>query len=210
MRIRARYVIAALLLIPLADILLLLWLATTVITPVQTVAVVVLTGLVGMLLVRAEGRHTLRKLERKLATGDIPTQELLDGALLIAAGAFLLTPGVVTDAIGFLLALPPTRYPVRRVLETYVLKPYLDRKTDGFATGAVWTAGFPNDGSDSGGGPGGSGGFGPGGFGPSDDGDSGGFGPADTGGASGDGDDVVDVDPEHYSVDSDDSDSENA
>ena len=146
---RTRWVIAALLAIPLADTLLLLPVAGAI-GFVQTVLLVVLTGLVGMLLVRAEGRHTLGKLQRKAATGEVPTDELLDGGLLIAAGAFLLTPGIVTDAIGFALAIPVTRYPIRAVLKRYVVTPYLDRATGGFASGNVWIGGFPD--GDGGGG----------------------------------------------------------
>ena len=158
MRIRVRYLLVALLAIPLADAAFLLYVAANVITPVQTVALVVLTGLLGMLLVRAEGRHTLRAVQRKLAAGDVPTGEVLDGALLIAAGAFLLTPGLVTDAIGFLLALPPTRYPIREALRRYVVVPYLDKQAKGFVTGNVWTGGFPNADATGGAGPGGPGG----------------------------------------------------
>lgn len=141
---RLRWVFALLLLIPLADALLLVFVADAVGAPV-TVALVVLTGLVGMLLVRAEGRHTVHSLQRRLATGEVPTKELMDGGLLIAAGAFLLTPGLVTDAIGFLLGVPLTRAPIRAVLERTVVRPYLDRKSGGFVTGGVYTAGFPND-----------------------------------------------------------------
>jgi UPF0716 protein FxsA len=154
-----------------------------------TVLLVVLTGLIGMLLVRAEGRHTLRRIQEKAARGEPPANELLDGALLIVAGAFLLTPGVVTDAIGFLLALPPTRYPIRTVLKRFVVVPKLDEKTDGFVTGGVWTSGFPQGEGDgdpfsaAGGSP-----FG---------GDPGPFGGA--GGSSGDAGDDEDV----YEVDSD-------
>lgn len=139
---RLRYVIPALLLIPLADAVLLVVVADFLGWP-ETVLLVVLTGLVGMLLVRAEGRHTLRNVQRKLGRGQAPTDELLDGALLIAAGAFLLTPGVVTDAIGFLFAIPLTRYPIRTALKRFVVVPAVDRKTDGFVTGRVWTGGFP-------------------------------------------------------------------
>ncbi|ELZ13696.1 phage T7 F exclusion suppressor FxsA [Halovivax asiaticus JCM 14624] len=110
----------------------------------EMVALVVLTGFVGLLLVRAEGRRTLRKMQRRLAAGEPPTDELLDGGLLIAAGAFLLTPGLVTDAIGFLIAIPLTRIPIRLFVKRVVVTPYLDRKTGGFATGQVWTAGFPD------------------------------------------------------------------
>ena len=88
--------VGVLLLIPLLDVMLLVILATQL-GAVATVALVVLTALVGLLLVRAEGRHTLRKLESKVGAGEIPTDELLDGGLLLVAGALLLTPGLVTD-----------------------------------------------------------------------------------------------------------------
>ncbi|MFW5950376.1 MAG: FxsA family protein [archaeon] len=139
-------IIALLLLIPLLDMVLLVAVAG-VIGLVPTVLLVVLTGLVGLLLVRAEGRFTLGKIQRKLVDGDPPTDELLDGALLLVAGAFLLTPGVVTDAIGFIFVLPPTRYPVRMALKKWVVTPYLDKKTGGFATGSVYVGGFPGEGN---------------------------------------------------------------
>jgi UPF0716 protein FxsA len=142
---RTRYALLLVLLVPLLDALLLVVVADRVGWEV-TVLLVVLTGLLGMLLVRAEGRHTLRRLQQKFATGDLPTDELLDGAFLIAAGAFLLTPGLVTDAIGFAFAFPLTRYPIREVLKRYVVTPYLDRQTGGLGTGVVWTSGFPEDG----------------------------------------------------------------
>lgn len=139
-------IIALLLLIPLADIVLLVGVAE-LIGAVATVLLVVLTALIGMLLVRAEGRHTIRRINRKLTEGDLPQNELIDGALLIAAGAFFLTPGLVTDLTGLLLVIPPTRYPVRLLVKRYVITPYLDGKTDGFVTGTVYTGGFP-DGND--------------------------------------------------------------
>ena len=141
---QTRWVIAALLAIPLLDTLLLIPLSGFI-GFVPTVMLVVLTGLVGMLLVRAEGRHTLSKLQRKVAVGGLPTNELLDGGLLIAAGAFLLTPGVVTDLLGFVLAVPVTRYPLREALKRFVVRPYLEKQTGGFVSGDVWGAGFPDD-----------------------------------------------------------------
>jgi len=140
-----RWLLAGLLLIPLADIALLVVVAGSI-GWVPTVALVVLTALLGMLFVRAEGRHTLRRIQASLAQGDIPTNQMVDGGLLIAAGAFLLTPGLVTDAVGFLIALPLTRIPIRTALKRFVITPMLDKQTDGFATGQVYTFGFPNDG----------------------------------------------------------------
>jgi len=136
-------ILALLLLIPLLDASLLVWLGFTFQEPVLIVALVVLTALVGMLFVRAEGRRTMRKIQRALGEGRPPTNELLDGGLLIAAGAFLLTPGLVTDAIGFLLVLPPSRIVVRKLAKKFVVMPYLDKRTGGFASGNVYTFGFP-------------------------------------------------------------------
>lgn len=218
---RLRYAIALLLLIPLADALFLVVVADYLGWQL-TVALVVLTAILGMLLVRAEGRHTLRRIQRKLAQGVAPTDELLDGALLIASGAFLLTPGLVTDTIGFLFALPFTRVPIRAVLKRFVVVPYLDKRTGGFATGNVWVGGFPNGEGDFGEGEFGNGSFdggfddGDGGFGPGRPGagspGSGGSGPDEPGGGSPnaggtddgatDVDDVLDVD---YTVEDDNS-----
>ena len=198
---RPRTLLALLLVVPLVDALFLVVVATRLGWP-ATVALVVLTAVLGMLLLRAEGRATLARLQRKAAQGTPPTDELLDGGLLIAAGAFLLTPGLVTDAVGFLLALPLSRIPIRVALKKYVVVPYIERETDGFLSGNVYIGGFPNDGeggfSMGGGGfPGddfpGDGGDFPGGGGNGGGPDSAGGSAGSTGDASSD-DDVVDVD----------------
>jgi len=184
---RPRTLLALLLVVPLVDALFLIVVATRLGWAV-TVALVVLTAVLGMLLLRAEGRATLARVQRKLARGEPPTDELLDGGLLIAAGAFLLTPGLVTDAVGFLLALPLSRVPIRMALKKYVVVPYLDSETGGFASGNVYIGGFPGDGDGGsaggftvgGGGVGGDG-FGGNGF----DGDASGDDPDDFPGAGG-------------------------
>ncbi|TKX79874.1 FxsA family protein [Halorubrum sp. SD626R] len=147
---RPRTLLALLLVVPLVDALFLIVVATRLGWAV-TVALVVLTAVLGMLLLRAEGRATLARVQRKLARGEPPTDELLDGGLLIAAGAFLLTPGLVTDAVGFLLALPLSRVPIRMALKKYVVVPYLDSETGGFASGNVYIGGFPGGGFGGGG-----------------------------------------------------------
>jgi UPF0716 protein FxsA len=141
--------ILALLLIPFLDAVLLGVVAASYTGWLLMVLLVVLTGLIGMLLVRAEGRRTIRKMQRSLAEGRPPTNELLDGAFLIAAGAFLLTPGLVTDVLGFLFVIPLSRVPIRSAVKRFVIIPYADKKTGGFASGKVWTVGFPNDADDA-------------------------------------------------------------
>lgn len=137
--------IGLLLLIPLLDALFLVvvtgWLGWQLV-----VLLVVLTAFLGLFLARLEGRHTLAKIQQKAARGEAPTNELLDGVLLLVAGAFLLTPGLVTDTIGFLLVIPVSRYPIRVALKKWVVTPYIDDKTGGFASGNVYIGGFPGGG----------------------------------------------------------------
>ena len=186
-----RWLFAALLLVPLADAFLLVVVASHI-GALPTVALVVLTAFLGMLFVRAEGRHTLRRMQRSAASGEIPTNEVVDGGMLIAAGAFLLTPGLVTDALGFLLAFPVTRVPIRMGLKRLVIAPMLERRTDGFATGKVYTVGFPGGDDDRmGGGTARHGGEGPG-SGPSP-------------GGSNSSDETIDLDSDAYEVEFEDS-----
>jgi len=138
---------AALVAVPLLDAAVLVAIGTRI-GWVPTVALVVLTALLGTVFVRAEGRRTLAKLQRSIAAGKPPADELIDGGLLIAAGALLLTPGLLTDALGFLFVLPFTRGPLRSVLKSRVIVPRLSSTTDGFVTGQVYTAGFPGNAGD--------------------------------------------------------------
>ena len=194
---RLRWLFLALLVVPLADALFLVFVAGQVGWQV-TVALVVLTALLGTLAVRAEGRHTLRRIQRSLAQGKTPTDELVDGGLLIAAGAFLLTPGLLTDALGFLLVFPLTRVPFRYAVKEWVIEPKLDQQTGGFATGNVYTFGFPGD-DDSGGPFAGAGG----------DGGPDGSGPFGSGAAGSSDDGTIDLDEDAYDVEFEDGDDAN-
>ncbi len=81
-----------------------------------TVALVVLTAIIGVWLLRLQGLSTLLRARHKLEHDELPAQELLEGVCLVIAGALLLTPGFFTDGVGFLLLLPPTRqWLVRRL-----------------------------------------------------------------------------------------------
>lgn len=74
-----------------------------------TLGVVVLTGVIGAGLARAEGMRAFIAFQQELATGRLPGQAILDGLAILVGGAFLLTPGILTDLAGFSLLLPPTR-----------------------------------------------------------------------------------------------------
>ncbi len=79
-----------------------------------TIALLVADSLVGALLLRAQGRSVWRRFRAALASGRPPAAETVDGALVIAGGALMLTPGFVTDALGILLLAPPSRALARR------------------------------------------------------------------------------------------------
>ena len=82
----------------------------------ETVAALVLIGMAGAWLCKREGFSTLGKIQARLNEGRIPTRELQDGALILLAGALLLTPGFLGDIVGILLLLPPTRAIARTFL----------------------------------------------------------------------------------------------
>lgn len=74
-----------------------------------TIALVVVTGVAGGILARLEGLRTIWKIRSELAHGRLPGGALLDGFAILIGGALLLTPGILTDVVGFSFLLPPTR-----------------------------------------------------------------------------------------------------
>lgn len=85
-----------------------------IIGALPTVGLVVLTATLGIWLLRLEGLATLARVQEKISRGEIPETELLEGIMLLVGGALLLTPGFVTDAIGFACILPGLRRPIAR------------------------------------------------------------------------------------------------
>ena len=82
----------------------------------ETIAALLVISFVGAWLCRLEGFSTLARIQTALNEGRIPTKELQDGALILLAGALLLTPGFLGDVVGIFLLLPPTRAIARTFL----------------------------------------------------------------------------------------------
>lgn len=78
-----------------------------------TALLVVGTGMVGAFLARREGLSVLRRMRKKFREGKMPAEELIDGVILLLSGAFLLTPGIVTDVVGLAGLIPFFRKGVR-------------------------------------------------------------------------------------------------
>ncbi|MEQ8667266.1 MAG: FxsA family protein [Rhodospirillales bacterium] len=74
-----------------------------------TLGTVIVTAVAGTALLRHQGFDTLRRIQESAGRGEAPVRELFDGFCLLIAGALLLTPGFITDGVGFLLFLPPFR-----------------------------------------------------------------------------------------------------
>ena len=85
-----------------------------------TLLVVVITAMIGTFLVRTQGLMALGQLQRSFSELDDPTEPLAHGAMILIAGALLLTPGFFTDAVGFALLMPPVRVAVFRYMRSRV------------------------------------------------------------------------------------------
>jgi UPF0716 protein FxsA len=92
---------------------------------VPTIALLLADALLGSLLLRHQGRGAWRRFNAALAERRFPGREVADGLLIAVGGTLLLTPGFVTDIVGLILLIPPTRAIVRRLMRGYVGRRFL-------------------------------------------------------------------------------------
>lgn len=114
--------LAAFILVPLIELMLLIELANYT-SLATTIMLVIVTGVLGSCLARREGVMAWVRFQSALGEGRAPSQEMQDGLMIVFAAALLLTPGLLTDAVGFTLLLPQGRELIRRTL----LKRYMQR-----------------------------------------------------------------------------------
>jgi UPF0716 protein FxsA len=113
------FVFVALLVVPVAEIALIVAVGS-VIGGWQTLALLLFESALGAYLVKREGRRSWQALQSALNTGRMPGRELADAALVLIGGTLLLTPGFLTDIVGFFFILPITRPITRRWLQRLV------------------------------------------------------------------------------------------
>lgn len=118
---KMRYIILLLILIPAADIGLLLFSGKTI-GVLPTIACIILTGVIGAYLAKREGLETIRKARQQLRDGHIPGEAVLDGICILIGGTLLITPGFITDIVGFLMLFPLTRKPFKWGLKRFFRK----------------------------------------------------------------------------------------
>lgn len=111
---------------------------------VPTLLLLLVDSILGSLLLRSQGRSAWVALNRAIAESRVPAKEVMDGVLIIFGGALLLTPGFLTDIVGLLLLIPPTRAIVRGFMRRFVV----GRFTAG-PRAAMWTYGRVQDGRGS-------------------------------------------------------------
>jgi UPF0716 protein FxsA len=102
------FLILLFILVPIAEIYVIIQVGQAI-GVLPTVALLIVDSILGALLLRSQGRRAWAAFTEALATGRVPHREILHGALVIVGGAFLLTPGFLSDVAGLLLLIPPTR-----------------------------------------------------------------------------------------------------
>jgi UPF0716 protein FxsA len=107
--------VALFIVVPLAELYVILKVGDAI-GAVPTIALLAADSVLGSLLLRAQGRSVWRRFNETMASGRVPHRELIDGVLVIFGGAFLITPGFLTDIVGLVLLIPPTRALVRRLV----------------------------------------------------------------------------------------------
>jgi len=83
----------------------------------NTVLIVIFTGLAGAFIARAQGLVTLMKIQKDINEGVMPTENLIDGLMILCGGILLLTPGLISDAIGLMILIPFTRFLIKKWLK---------------------------------------------------------------------------------------------
>jgi UPF0716 protein FxsA len=102
--------------IPFAELYVILEVVGPAIGAPLTILLLAADSLIGAFLFRSQGRSVWRRFNETMAAGRVPHRELIDGVLVVFGGAFLITPGFLTDIVGILLLLPPTRSVIRRLV----------------------------------------------------------------------------------------------
>lgn len=115
------WLILALIVIPAIEVMVFIWTGDAI-GIIAVFMIIILTGMIGVVLVRREGARTWQRLTMNIQQGIHPSNDILDGICIIVAGICLITPGFFTDIIGFLLVIPLTRKPFKWILVTAIAR----------------------------------------------------------------------------------------
>jgi len=105
--------------VPIIELVLLIQIGQLIGT-LPTITLIIVTGVLGAFLVRRQGISVLNSIRAKAQAGQIPADSIFDGAIILIAGAFLMTPGILTDTAGFLCLIPPSRRFIKKIIWTRI------------------------------------------------------------------------------------------
>ena len=135
------YLFLLFIIVPLAELYVIIQVGQAI-GVLPTIALLLLDAILGSVLMRAQGRAAWARFTAATQAGRPPAREVLDGMLVIFGGAFLLTPGFISDVFGLIFLLPPTRALARRFIVRQVLRRTPAGRVAMFATrraeGAAW------------------------------------------------------------------------
>ena len=115
--------------IPIIEIYLLIEIGS-IFGVLTAITLVILTGSLGAFMARMQGLQTLFRIQKNLREGRMPSGELLDALLIVIAGIVLLTPGFLTDSVGFLLLIPSTRNSIISWLQRQIELRYMSNRPE--------------------------------------------------------------------------------
>ena len=101
--------------VPMLELFLLIELGQRIGT-LPTLGLIIVTGFVGAFLTKRQGIAVLRRIQTSTQAGRLPAESIFDGAMILVAGAFLMTPGILTDSFGFLFLFSPTRQMIKKLI----------------------------------------------------------------------------------------------
>jgi len=101
--------------VPIIELILLIQMGQWV-GALPTIALIIFTGVLGAFLVRRQGIKVLTRIRAEVRAGRLPAGSIFDGAIILIAGALLMTPGILTDSAGFLCLIPPARRVIKRII----------------------------------------------------------------------------------------------
>jgi UPF0716 protein FxsA len=115
------FLVVAFLIVPIVEIYVIVQVGQQI-GALPTVLLLIFESALGAWIVRHEGSRAWRALQTAATSGQLPSRELADAALVLVGGTLLLTPGFVTDIVGFFFVLPPTRPLARRLLVGFFMR----------------------------------------------------------------------------------------
>jgi UPF0716 protein FxsA len=125
-------------LVPIAEIYVIIQVGQAI-GVLWTIVLLIADSIIGARLLSWQGRRAWQRFQEALAQGRVPHREVMNGVLIIVGGAFLLAPGFITDVIGLVLLIPPSRSLVRRILARSIVSRRLR-----FARTTRWTSAGPD------------------------------------------------------------------